>query len=431
MKSYGDIWRQVIDAENIRVAWLRVRRNHSRSDEVCAFEADLAKNLVALQSDLASGAYRPGAYRQFKIWDPKPRIISCAPIRDRVVHHALCGVITPFLERAYLKSSFACRKEMGSHAACAQVQQLSRRFPYFLKMDVHHYFDSISHARLKEVVLPIFREREVRALIERIIDTYHVTPVHGLPIGNLTSQWFANTYLNAFDHFLTERLGVSLVRYMDDVIVFAKTKVTCWLVLDRAQTWLKDERELDLKVEATRVAPVTEGVPFLGLRIFPGRWRLQHGRFQRTRRRQSLRERQYLAGELPDEQLAASIRAMDGGVRWFGFRNILRRTREQEILATEERAASDSNRRLRGGSWNNSAGNATSSYRNNNNPSNDDNNNGFRLFSTMISTSLSNSVTPAPDRELGTNRALGASSSTRQWPHNDGRLPTSSREETR
>ncbi len=431
MKSYGGIWRQVIDAENLRAAWRRVRRNHSRSDEVCAFEADLAKNLAALQADLASGAYHPGAYRQFKIWDPKPRIISCAPIRDRVVHHALCGVITPLLERAYLKSSFACRKEKGSHAACAQVQQLTRRYSYFLKMDVHHYFDSISHARLKEVVLPIFREREVRALMERIIDTYHVTPGHGLPIGNLTSQWFANTYLNAFDHFLTERFGVPIVRYMDDVIVFAETKAMCWAIHDQAQTWLKDARELELKAEATFVAPVTEGVPFLGLRIFPGRWRLQHGRFQRTRRRQILRERQCLAGELAAEHLAASVRAMDGGVRWFGFRNILRRTHEQEILATEERAASGSNRHIRGGSWNNDASNATSSYRNNNNPSNDNNNYGFRLFSTMIRNSLSNSVMPAPEHELGTNRASGASSSTRQLSHNDGRLPLFSREETR
>lgn len=414
MKSYGGLWQEITDLANLKAAWLRVRRNHARSEEVNAFAVGLDEQLSRLRAELQTGAYRPSGYRQFKIWDPKPRIISCAPVRDRVVHHALCAVIAPLLEASFLPASYACRKGKGSHAACEHVQRLTRQYPYFLKMDIRHYFDSIDHARLERVLLPFFREAPVRSLVATIVETYETEPGKGLPIGNLTSQWFANAYLNALDHLLSERLGVRFVRYMDDVIVFAQTKAQCWQVHDAVRAWLEVARGLAIKAEATVVAPVREGVPFLGLRIFPACWRLQHGRLFRTRRRQRLRERQFLSGELSLSRLTASARAMDGCARWFGFRNVLRRAREARILATEERAASGSNRNNRGGSWNNDAGNAASSNRNNNNPSNRNNNLGFRLFSTVNKGTLSNSVSPVPDRLVGTNNAEAESSSKRQ-----------------
>ncbi len=419
MRSYGGLWREIVAPANLKAAWLRVRRNHAHSEEVNAFAADLDAQLSRLRVELQDGVYRPSGYRQFKIWDPKPRIISCAPVRDRIVHHALCAVIAPLLEASFVSSSYACRKGKGSHAACEHVQRLTREHPYFLKMDIRHYFDSIDHARLAGVILPFFREAPVRRLVATIVETYETEHGMGLPIGNLTSQWFANAYLNALDHLLSERLGVRFVRYMDDVIVFARSKALCWRVHDAVAGWLQTERGLALKDEATIVAPVRDGVPFLGLRIFPSCWRLQHGRLFRTRRRQRLRERQFLCGRLSLARLTASARAMDGCARWFGFRSVLRRAGEAAILATEERAASGSNRNNRGGSWNNDAGNAASSNRNNNNPSNRNNNLGFRLFSTVNRGTLSNSVSPAPDGLVGTNNAGGESSGKRQTPPTD------------
>lgn len=413
MRTYGSVWPRIVDAQNLAAAWRRVRRNHARSCEVVLFERNLSGNLERLRQDLISGGYAPAGYRQFKIWDPKPRVISCAPVRDRVVHHALCGQIAPLLERGFLETSYACREGKGMHRACVKVQELLRRNAYYLKMDIHHFFDGIAHDTLKQVVCAHFRERPLRRLIEVIVDTYSCREGVGLPIGNLTSQWFANDYLNELDHWVAETLRLPFIRYMDDMVVFGD-KSTCWHAHDEIGRYLRERRFLALKETATRVAPASDGLPFLGLLIHPRCLRLQNARLRRTRRRQKVRERQFLAGEISARQLVASVRAMDGCVRWFGMRNVLKRTQDHLILDTEERAASGSNRNNRGGSWNNDADNATSSYRNNNDPSNTNNNLGFRLFSTTIKASMSNSVQPAPDGLVRTNNAGSLPSSRRE-----------------
>ncbi|MBM4164781.1 MAG: RNA-dependent DNA polymerase [Lentisphaerae bacterium] len=394
MKSHGQLWERITSAENLLAAWGRVRKGHAGSQAVQAFGAALDANLAALRADLLAGEYRPGEYVQFRVHDPKPRTISCAPVRDRVLHHALCGVITPLLERGFTEDSYACREGKGTHRACARARDLVRAHPWFCKIDVRHYFDSIGHDRLLEVLLPKFREREVRGLIERIVR--HPVPGQaggrGLPIGNLTSQWFANAFLDGFDHQAKETMRLpGYIRYMDDMVMFAESKPECWLALEEAERWLRDERGLQLKTEATRLAPVTEGLPFLGLRIFPACWRLQRERFLRTRRRFAGRERAYTAGLLDGERLRACAAAADGGVRWFGFKNILK----EGERATGDGAASGSNRVKRGGSWNNNARNCRSANRNNNWPDNRNNNIGFRAASTVPGQAGSHPGSPA------------------------------------
>lgn len=408
MKSFGQLWAQIVAPENLRAAWGRVRRGHAGSPEVLEFEADLDSNLESLGADLLAGTYRPGAYRQFGVLDPKPRTISCALVRDRVVHHALCGVIAPLLERSFSEDSYACREGKGTHRACARARDLVRRHPYYCKLDVRRYFDGIEHDRLLSVLLPLFREREVRTLIEAIVR--HPVPGQargrGLPIGNLTSQWFANAYLSGFDHFAKQRLRLpAYIRYMDDMVLFASSKAACWHAHDEAKQWLRERRGLEVKDEATIVAPVGEGLPFLGLRIFRSSWRLQRQRFLRTRRKHARHERAWKMGLMDEARLQACAVAADGGVRWFGIKGILadrtgwnrslqnpgmegRLPRRPDGLkiydwVSGEGAASGSNRVKRGGSWNNNARNCRSANRNNNNPDNRNNNNGFRPASTM------------------------------------------------
>ena len=388
MKSYGHLWPQITAAENFALAWRRVRRRHASSEEVLEYERHLGENLEALRQELMAGAYRPGGFRQFKVWDPKPRIISCAPVRDRIIHHALCAVITPLLERRFIDGSYACRKGKGSHLACLKARELARRHAYFLKLDVRHYFDSIPHERLLDVLLPMFREREVRDLIERIVrePLPNLPQGVGLPIGNLTSQWFANAYLDALDHRISRewQVGGRYLRYMDDLLVFADTKAECWYLAAEIEEWLTRERALELKTEATIVASVSEGVPFLGLRIFSGSWRMKRGRFMRTRHTVAVKAAQWQEGIIDEGRFAASVAAADGAARWFGFKGILNNLGKPENKVTEEGASSGSNRVNRGGSWNNNANNCRSAYRNNNyNPSNYNNNLGFRLSSTL------------------------------------------------
>ena len=412
MKSHGGLWGSIVAPENLRAAWGRVRRGHAHSPEVLAFEADLEAHLAGLRADLLAGTYRPGDYRQFRVRDPKPRTISCAPVRDRVLHHALCGVIAPLLERSFTEDSYACREGKGTHRACARARDLVRRHPWFCKIDVRHYFAGIAHDRLLAVLLPKFREKPVRDLIERIVR--HPVPGcaagRGLPIGNLTSQWFANAFLDGFDHFAKEKLAMpGYIRYMDDMVFFARSKAEGWRALDEAERWLRAERGLELKAEATLVAPVSEGLPFLGLRIFPAVWRLQRSRFLRTRRTFARRVRERRDGALDEVCLQACALAADGGVRCFGFKGILaERTgwnpslqeRNAERIcggpastpagwifkndrASGAGAVSGANRVKRGGSWNNNARNCRSANRNNDTPDNRNNNLGFRPSSTL------------------------------------------------
>ena len=357
--------------------------------DVAAFAARAGDELAALRGELLSGAWRPGPYGQFRVTDPKPRTISCAPVRDRVVHHALCGVVAPILERGFTEDCYACRAGKGTHRAAARARELVRRHGWTCKLDIRRYFDSVPHDRLLELLLPMFREKEIRRMIEVIVR--HPVPWlpdgRGLPIGNLTSQWFANFYLSGLDHYAKEGLGApGYVRYMDDIVLFAGGKAEIWRLHNGVCGWIAEERLLEVKGERTVVAPVTEGLAFLGLRIFPGGWRFQRARLLRTRRKFRLRERQWLAGEIDGTQLARCAAAAEGGVRWYGFRGILQSLGgevSKGIWAGGEGADSGSNRVKRGGSWNNTASNCRSAYRNNNGPSNRNNNIGFRLFSTL------------------------------------------------
>jgi len=333
VKSHGGLWPHIVAEKNLEAAWRRVCRGHAGSSAVQEFATNREAELASLRDDLLAGRYQPGEYRQFRVRDPKPRTISCAPVRDRVLHHALCGVIAPLLERSFTEDSYACREHKGMHRACRRARALVRDHAWTCKLDVRHYFDSIAHDRLLAVLLPHFRERQVRGLIETVV--CHPVPglpaKQGLPIGNLTSQWFANAYLSEFDHFVKESLRVpGYIRYMDDMVVFTGSKATCRQAFLAIQDWLLERRGLELKHEATRLAPVMEGLPFLGLRIFPSCWRLQRQRFLRTRRKFAHRERECARGVLDERRLQACAVAANGCSHWFGFKNILK---SQVILA--------------------------------------------------------------------------------------------------
>ena len=405
MKSYGQLWERVTSPENLAAALGRVMKGRGGNRNVMAFAARREEELAALREELLSGAWRPGPYGQFRVTDPKPRTISCAPVRDRVVHHALCGVVAPILERGFTEDCYACRAGKGTHRAAARARELVRRHGWTCKLDIRRYFDSVPHDRLLELLLPMFREKEIRRMIEVIVR--HPVPGlaagRGLPIGNLTSQWFANFYLSGLDHIAKETLKApGYIRYMDDIVLFADGKAEIWRLHDGVCGWVERERWLEIKGERMVVAPMSEGLSFLGLRIFSGGWRFQRARLLRTRRKFRLRERQWLAGEIDGTQLARCAAAAEGGVRWYGFRGILRSslTEGKNLRAGGERADSGSNRVKRGGSWNNTASNCRSAYRNNNDPSNRNNNIGFRLVSTL-QRGQARSHPPPPAPRLG------------------------------
>lgn len=276
----------VFDFHNLLIAFHKAAKGKRKQVSVAAFEAGLEYELLRLQEELVSQTYRPGAYRAFYIYDPKKRMISAAPFRDRVVHHALCNIIEPIFERTFIFDSYANRKGKGAHRAIERFQQYARRIPYVLKCDVRKFFPSIDHLILKKAIRGKVACPKTLWLIDTIIDHSNpqepvmqyfpgddlFTPCNrrrGLPIGNLTSQFWANVYLNSFDHFVKEKLRVpGYIRYVDDFVLLHPDKA--WLHAARKEIeYFLGEKRLKIHKNKTQIYQTARGLPFLGFLVWP------------------------------------------------------------------------------------------------------------------------------------------------------------------
>ncbi len=223
MKRAGGLWEKLISFENLQEAARRAALGKRNRPDVAGFLLEQETELVRLRQHLERGEYRPGPYRQFLVREPKPRVISAAPFRDRVVHHALTQILEPVFERRFSKDSFACRKGFGTHRALERAKEAAARFPYVLKCDVQKYFASIDHEILKELLARVVKCGRTLSLASVIIDGANpqeeavhyfagddlFTPYErrrGLPLGNQTSQFFANVYLNPLDQMVNREL---------------------------------------------------------------------------------------------------------------------------------------------------------------------------------------------------------------------------------
>ncbi len=320
MKSYGNLFDKIVCMENLHTALKQAAKGKKKRRQVSDFLENQKAELLSIQNDISNLSYCPGNYNQFKIMDPKPRLISCAPFRDRVVHHAVCNIISPLLEKQFISCSYACRKSMGMHKAVLKAQSYSLRYKYFFKTDISRFYDSIDHIVLKKMLLNKFRETELKKLLETIIE--HPVPGQkngrGLPIGNLTSQWFANYYLDKLDHYLKEQKQCNgYVRYMDDFVVWSNSKNSLFELWADIRLFLLDELKLNLKLSGSFVKPVTEGTHFLGMLVYPGCIRMQRKRLKRSRNLLKQQEAQYQQGNISIQELFASATAIIAAKRYF------------------------------------------------------------------------------------------------------------------
>jgi retron-type reverse transcriptase len=314
MKRQGHLWEGMISFENLVRAAEKARRGKRFRPGVARFFFRLEPELVRLQEELTSMTYRPGPYRTFTIYEGKARQISAAPFRDRVVHHALTGILEPIFERSFIHDSYACRKGKGTHAAVDRCQQLARRHAYVLKADVRRFFPSIDHVILKNQIARRIKDPRVLWLVNTIVDHSNpqlpaimwfpgddlFTPIErrrGLPLGNQTSQFFANVYLDALDHFVTDRLRFSYVRYVDDFLVFSDDKRRLHEVRAQISRFLEQLR-LRIHEEKSVVSPTRDGIRFLGYRVFPTHRLLTQQNVRRFRRRMRWMQRSFAAGHL-------------------------------------------------------------------------------------------------------------------------------------
>lgn len=288
------MWQQLSSFENLWNAWLAASRGKRSTPDVAEFEGNVEANLFALQRALTDGSYQPGGYRSFLIHDPKRRLVSAAPFIDRVVHHALVQVIEPAFEATFIGDSYANRIGKGTHAAVERTQRWTRQYQYVLQCDIRQFFPSVDHVVLLKILARKVTCERTLALCAQILangdgvlgneydmvyfagdDLLASTRPRGLPIGNLTSQFWSNVLMNEIDQLAKRALHCkAYLRYVDDFLLFADDKKTLWVWKSAIREKLTAMR-LTLHEKSSTVYPCANGIGFLGQRIYPSHRRLK------------------------------------------------------------------------------------------------------------------------------------------------------------
>lgn len=333
MKTFNRLFEKIHSFDNLLLAAKKAQKGKRYNTGVAAFFFHLEENLLCLQKELVSKTYCPGQYRTFSIYDPKERMISAAPFRDRVVHHALCNIIEPLFEQTFLYDSYANRKGKGTHKAIERYQHFAKQYEYVLKCDIRKFFPSIDHAVLKQEIRRKIYCRDTLWLVDTIIDNSNPQDEHlinfpgddlftaierrkGLPIGNLTSQFWANVYLNRFDHFVKEILKApGYVRYVDDFVLFSNDKRQLLAWKSELETKLAQLR-LILHPSKTQAHLTREGVPFLGFRAFPNHRYVRREKTCRYRRYLKKALNEFRARRLQPQTLEDRLNSWLGHIRF-------------------------------------------------------------------------------------------------------------------
>jgi retron-type reverse transcriptase len=328
MKRFGNLWPAITDFDNLLAAARKAQQGKRFRGNVLAFNFALERELFTLQSELRHQTYQPGAYRTFEVRDPKPRIISAAPYRDRVVHHALCNVVMPLLEKSLISDTYANRVGYGTHKALQRFTHLARSHRYCLQCDIQKYFPSIDHEILKALIRQKIKCPETLWLIDTIIDASNeqqpvleyfpgddlLTPVQrrkGLPIGNLTSQSFANLYLSPFDHFVKRQLKLKhYLRYVDDFAAFSDDKQELADARVAMEAYLATLR-LKMHPIKSQLFETCYGANFVGFRVLPDRIRVRNDNLRRARRRMQQLQQDYATGLITLKPLVQRIQSWE------------------------------------------------------------------------------------------------------------------------
>ena len=333
-KTHTTLYPKISDFENIFWAWRKARRGKRYKPAAASFEQQLDLELMSLHHELMTETWQAGGYRSFTVHEPKRRKISAAPFRDRIVHHALIHVIEPIYERKFIYDSYANRVGKGTHAALDRCTHFMRRFKYVLQCDVQQFFPSIDHEILKATLARTITCPSTLRLCDKIIDSgigvlseeydmhyfqgddlLAVSRPRGLPIGNLTSQFWANVYMNELDQFVKHTLRCpAYVRYVDDFLLFADDKLTLDQWRAEIITFLQSLR-LTLHENRAQPCPVERGIPFLGFTVYPDYRRLKRSKGITYQRHLKTLYHGCQTGEITREQGRASVMAWLGHVQ--------------------------------------------------------------------------------------------------------------------
>lgn len=306
MKRAGSLMPRIVEVDNLLKAYYKACRGKRCKKTVITFSDNLYENILSLRDKLVSGTFEVGHYHYFKVYDPKERVICAASFEERVVHHAIMNICHEYFERHLIYDTYATRKGKGIYAAIDKARKGMKTAGYLAKLDVRKYFDSISHAVLKTKLERLFKDKELLRLLFKIIDSYSTSEDRGIPIGNLTSQYFANYYLSFLDHYAKEVLKIPVyVRYMDDILVFGKDKNEVKENVRKIKEYVSGELALQLKPEV--FVSTDSGVSFLGYSLFKNKILLNRRSKIRFKRKVKKYSDLYDIGEWGDNDYIAHI----------------------------------------------------------------------------------------------------------------------------
>lgn len=276
--STNDLYSQLCSYENLKTAFKKARKGKTQKKDIIEFQKNLKYNLIQLQTSLLLQTYRPKPLETFIISDPKTRKISKSDFRDRIVHHAICNIIEPIFEKQFIYDSYANRVGKGTLKAierftvfARKVSKNYRRAAFVLKADIRHYFETVDQEILFEILKKKIADARVLWLIRLILQNYHTKEKgKGMPLGNLTSQFFANVYLNELDKFVKHILRVKhYIRYVDDFVIFSTSNAELERHKNNINIFLRRRLLLELHPDKSKIIPLYCGVEFLGIKIFP------------------------------------------------------------------------------------------------------------------------------------------------------------------
>ncbi len=332
MKRENNLFEKIISFENILIASRKARRGKRYKASTAEFEYNLERNILNIIDTLSNKTYIPGIYRDFHIYDPKKRVISAAPYFDRVIHHALINIIEPIITKSFIHDTYACLKGRGTHKAVQRYKEFQKKNKYILKCDITRYFESVDQEILMSKIKKKIKCKNTLWLIGQIIDSRQsntgiieyfdgddlFTPIYrkkGLPMGNLTSQFFANLYLNDFDHYVKEKLAARFyIRYCDDFVIFGNSRAGLNQIKREIIEYLATLR-LRLHENKSRVFRATDGVDFLGYRIYPDHMRVRKTIVKKYRRKLRSMAEQYKNGNIKIPEINNSIQSWIGHVK--------------------------------------------------------------------------------------------------------------------
>ena len=393
MKTFDNFYNEIISLPNLYRAFETAKKGKKKG-RVISFEKNLHDNLWELYCELKNKIYVPKSYFTFYVTDYKKRKIMCPHFRDSVVQHAVFIYLEQIYEPQFIYDSYACRKGKGTHKASKRLKSFINKNSnqnYFMKCDISKYFYSIDHYQLKLIIEKTVKDKNVFWLISQIIDSHYedVLPSHiynnknekqekGIPIGNLTSQLFANIYLNELDNFIKHELKIKYyLRYVDDFVILGRSYKELQEDFLNIQKFLSDELFLRLEKRKTQINKIFFGIDFTGYVCFKQVVRVRSRNFRRFIKQFKKKVDLFYKEELSLEKLFASVVSYAGHLSHTNSKKIL------EFLVLEYYNVIARKAVQRGGNWNNGANAGPFCANLNNNPTNTNNNIGFRCCSVQ------------------------------------------------